>query len=343
MPDRISRVAVSCAVILVAETGAAVLAQAQQTQTSANEAAAFAAYRRDSRLVQIPNRQSMNLYCMGTAAPTVVLEAGIGQTAFTWWTVQERIAKLTRVCAYDRAGLGLSTPGPLPRDTKSEVADLEALLQAADIRPPYVLVGHSMGGYNVRLFASRRVKDVAGIVLIDPSVENQVPILERAAPAIAENDRKLVGFIRYCANPDRSAEAAARCARQAPATFPSDLAAAYAEGHGLQYFQTFLSEMESFLTVASQQVGAERRPLGAMPFVVLTRGELSSDLPADQAAIEWKLWNQMHDDLAKLSTAASNRVVKGANHFIHVDKPDVVVDAVTEVVASARRQQKGGT
>ena len=330
----------SCAVILVAETGAPALARAQQTQASAAEAAAFAAYRRDSRLVQIPNGQSMNLYCMGTAAPTVVLEGGIGESAFTWWTVQERIAKLTRVCAYDRAGLGRSSPGPMPRDTRSEVGDLEALLQAADIRPPYVLVGHSMGAYNVRLFSSRHVRDVAGMVLIDPSVENQVPVLERAAPAIAENDKQTKGFIRYCANPDRSAEAAARCARQAPATFPSDLAAAYVEGYGLQYFQTFLSEMESFLTVASQQVGAERKPLGAMPFVVLTRGELSSNLPADQAAVEWKLWNQMHDDLAKLSTAGSNRVVKGANHYIHVDKPDVVVDAVSEVVESARRQRR---
>jgi len=116
-----------------------------------------------------------------------------------------------------------------------------------------------MDGHNVRLFASRHLQDISGIVLIDPSVENQVPILERAAPAIAENDKNSMGFIRYCANPDRSAEAAARCARQAPATYPSDLAAAYVESYGLPYFQTFLSEVESFLTVDSQQGGAERR------------------------------------------------------------------------------------
>src|SRR5262249_26460517 len=158
--------------------------------------------------------------------------------------------------------------------------DLEALLTAADIRPPYVLVGHSMGGYIVRLFASRHVKNIAGIVLIDPSVENQVPIIERAVPAVAENDRNSMGFIRYCANPSRSAEVAARCARPAPAGFPPDLATTYVESYGLQYFQTFLSEMESFLTFDSQQVCAEREPLGAMPFIVLTRGELSTNLPA---------------------------------------------------------------
>lgn len=264
----------------------------------------------------------------------------MGQTAFTWWPVQDRLARLTRVCAYDRAGLGWSPPGPLPSDTRTGVADLEALLRSANIQPPYVLVGHSMGGYNVRLFASRHIKDVAGIVLIDPSVENQIPILEGAAPAIAENDRRSTGCVRYCADPNRSAEAASRCIRSAPADFPSDLAAAYTESFGLSFFQTFLSEMESFLTVASEQVAAERRPLGAMPFIVLTRGELSSDLPADQAATEWKLWNQMHVDLAKLSTAGSHRVVQGANHYIHVDKPDVVIDAVTEVVTAARVQRK---
>ena len=119
------------------------------------------------------------------------------------------------------------------------------------------------------------------------------------------------------------------------------MAEAYAEGFGFSYFQTFLSEMESFVSVASQKVVAERRPLGQMPFVVLTRGELSSDLPADQAATEWKLWNQMHDELAKLSTAGSNRVVRGANHYIQFDKPGVVVDAVGEVVAAARLRAKG--
>src|SRR5262249_723697 len=223
MRDHFRSVALSCALLLIVEPAGAASARAQQTQSSTSEAAAFAAYRQESRLVQIPNGRSMNLYCIGTAAPTVVLEAGIGESAFTWWTVQERIAKLTRVCAYDRAGLGRSSAGPLPRDTKSEVGDLEALLQAADIGPPYVLVGHSMGGYNVRLFASRHVNDVAGMVLIDPSVEDQIPILERASPAIAENDKRNVGFIRYCANPDRSADAAARCTRQAPATYAPDL------------------------------------------------------------------------------------------------------------------------
>jgi hypothetical protein len=75
-----------------------------------------------------------------------------------------------------------------------------------------------------------------------------------------------------------------------------------------------------------------------MPLIVLTRGEKSIDMTADEAATEWRLWNQMHDDVAKLSTAGVNRVVDGANHYIQFDKPDAVVDAVSEVVAAARRR-----
>jgi pimeloyl-ACP methyl ester carboxylesterase len=257
----------------------------------------------------------------------VVLESGIGGDAYDWRTVQGKLAKLTRVCAYDRAGLGRSSPGPLPRDTRAEVADLEALLRAARLGAPYVFVGHSMGGYNVRLFVSRHPNDVAGVVLVDPSVENQIPVMERAAPAIRENDRKSLAFVRSCADPHPSAEVVMRCTRAAPPGFPPHLATAYAAAHGTAFFQTFRSEVESFLAVDSLEVAAERRELGAIPFIVLTRGDRSNNMPADQAATEWKLWKQMHNDLAKLSIAGVNRVVPGANHYIQLDKPNAVIEA----------------
>jgi pimeloyl-ACP methyl ester carboxylesterase len=93
----------------------------------------------------------------------VILDSGISAWAVPWRFVQDDIARTTRVCAYDRAGSGASSPGPLPRDTRAAVADLEALLMAAAIKGPYVMVGHSMGGYDIRLFADRRPVDVAGI------------------------------------------------------------------------------------------------------------------------------------------------------------------------------------
>jgi pimeloyl-ACP methyl ester carboxylesterase len=219
------------------------------------------------------------------------------------------------------------------------VADLEALLPAAGIQPPYILVGHSMGGYNVRLFASRHRRDVAGLVLVDPSVEDQIPRTYAVAPAVANNDRRQVAQLRTCADPQRSPETAERCTRSAPDGFTPDLAAAYVAGYGLAFFQTLLSEAESFLTVASWQVRTERRHLGAMPLTVLTRGERSRDLPADQAEAEWTLLNQMHGEVAGLSSAGSHRVVQGAGHYIQLERPDAVVDAVAEVVRTARQRR----
>jgi pimeloyl-ACP methyl ester carboxylesterase len=283
------------------------IAGAEETPVVPDAATWYAAYLRHSRLVPLPGGRTLNIHCIGSGSPTVVLESGIGEFAFTWWAVQDRIAKETRVCAYDRAGLGRSPAGPLPRDTRAEVADLEALLPAAGISPPYVLVGHSMGGYNVRLFASRHLHDVAGIVLVDPSVENQVPILEAAVPEIARQDRIAVTRAQACADPARSDETASLCIRAAPDGFPAELARTFVSSQGLTQSATFASEVESFLGVASQQV-----------------------------VTEWTLWNRMHQEVATLSTGGSNQVVEGAGHYIQLDKPDAVVDSVCEVVREAR-------
>jgi pimeloyl-ACP methyl ester carboxylesterase len=286
--------------------------------------------------VTLPAGRALNLYCVGSGTPTVLLESGIGGFAYDWRSIQAPVAGVTRVCSYDRAGLGMSPPGPFPRDTRAEVSDLEALLDAASIRPPYVLVGHSMGGYNVRLFASRHLRDVAGVVLVDPSAQNQIPILEAALPDMATQDRNAVSRARACADPHRTKETASNCARAAPASFPSDLAARFAATQTIAASQAFSSEVESFLTVASSEVTAESRSFGAIPLIILTRGELSSNMTVEQAQTEWRLWNRMHDDLAKLSTNGSNRVVAGAGHYIQLDRPAAVIGAVREVVNSAR-------
>ena len=113
----------------------------------------YANYLEHSRLVRLPNGRSLNLHCIGIGSPTVVLEAGIGGFAFDWRTVQGLMAGTTRVCAYDRAGLGASPAGPHPRDTQAEVADLEALLPAAGEHGPYVLV-RARGPFDGRLQCS---------------------------------------------------------------------------------------------------------------------------------------------------------------------------------------------
>ena len=114
------------------------------------------------------------LHCMGTGSPTVLLEAGLGSTSDVWYQVQPQLARSTRVCAYDRAGLGGSDPGPTPRTSATIVSELHTLLARAGIAGPYVLVGHSIAGYHLRLFAHRYPGTVVGMVLVDASHPDQI-------------------------------------------------------------------------------------------------------------------------------------------------------------------------
>lgn len=130
----------------------------------------------------------LNLRCEGAGSPTVVLDAGAGDTLATWEWVMPDVRKLTRVCAYDRAGLGKSETGPKPRTSERIVGELRELLVRARVRPPYVLVGHSFGGLNVRLFASRNPDGVAGLVLVDATPEDY-PEMEATLHSPSEREK----------------------------------------------------------------------------------------------------------------------------------------------------------
>jgi pimeloyl-ACP methyl ester carboxylesterase len=120
-----------------------------------------------SSLIDIGGRR-LFLRCIGTGQPTVILEAGYGDDGTIWDSVQLKASERIRVCSYDRAGLSRSDPAPsLPRTSADVVADLHALLGAAGIAPPYLLVGHSFGGLHARLFAATYPAEVAGLVLVD--------------------------------------------------------------------------------------------------------------------------------------------------------------------------------
>lgn len=117
--------------------------------------------------------RTLNLACEGEGSPAVVLESGAGAPGYSWVNVQSEIAKFTHVCSYDRAGYGWSDAGPYPRTSAAIADDLHALLRAAGVAPPYVLVGASFGGLNVRVYAGKYPGETAGVVLVDSSHEDQ--------------------------------------------------------------------------------------------------------------------------------------------------------------------------
>jgi pimeloyl-ACP methyl ester carboxylesterase len=126
---------------------------------------------------------SLNLLIGGQGSPAVVFEGGFGAGIASWSTVQKEVAAFARTVSYDRAGLGQSESGPKPRSAKQIATELHTALQKAGVKPPYVLVGHSFGGIYVRVFAEMYPKEVAGMVLLDPSQESFNDWLKKNQPA----------------------------------------------------------------------------------------------------------------------------------------------------------------
>lgn len=177
-------------------------AHAQQPPAAAVDPA-YDVYAQPQRLVTLPGGRRIHLYCQGRGAPTVILTAGLGGASMSWIKVQSAVAARTRVCAWDRAGFGHSDPSPEPQTVASTTADLERGLAGGGIKGPYVLVGHSAGAYETLMFTDRHRKDVAGVVLVDGSVPDQVAKFAAISPDLAAGNAAsqtaVVGFQRQCA------------------------------------------------------------------------------------------------------------------------------------------------
>ena len=310
---------------------------------------ALEVYAKPQTLVALKGGRRLNLYCTGQGTPTVVLEGGWTTNTASWRKVQGPLAATTRVCSYDRAGYGFSDPGPQPRTAQAQADDLHALLKAAKIPGPYVLVAHSLGGLDTRLFVDQHRKEVAALVLVDPSSEHQTRRLGEVSAGAAKAEAEFEDGVRVCAQavidgkmtadlpqrpycidgPARSLPASVNAARRASQLTPA-------------YQTAALSELNSLDVASSDQVAKSRRAGGDLPVVVLTgeNTQKSPDLPeAEQAALA-KVWWGMHEDVAKLSTRGEHRLVADTGHMIPSQNPKVVVDAVVGVVEQARKGAK---
>ena len=246
------------------------------------------------------------LTCAGEGSPTVVLEAGAGGGAAAWTTVQPALARVTRVCSYDRANVpgGASDPVPKPRSGADVVADLHALLTAAGVPGPYVLAGHSLGGLYVRLYASHYPESVVGLVLVDAAHEDQearlAALLQPLLPAMP------------------------------PAAEPGE--AAFVERVG--------DEQVDFAASAAQVRAARAAaPLRPMPLIVLAHGVADAEpgTPPEIAEAQERLWRELQADLAHLAPNGQILIAEGSGHVIQEDQPELVITALREVVDAVRQ------
>ncbi|HTU68814.1 MAG TPA: alpha/beta hydrolase [Candidatus Baltobacteraceae bacterium] len=280
-------------------------------------------YAHPQRLIDVGAGRRMNIYCTGRGSPPVILDAGGGGSTRSWRYVQPRIATFTRVCSYDRAGAGFSDPGPLPRTTSAIVSDLHTLLERAGIAAPYILVGHSMGGYDMRLYADRYPAQVRGMVLVDPSDEHQDARLNALLPRLRRFDALQITMLRTCEDAPRLCPPQNGRAVSAPAW--ADALSELQNTHNAD-----LSELEH----------AHRAPYD-FPLIVLTGGaqfkryqRLLGASDAQVAAAQ-RAWSAMHDEQARLSVRGVNEHVPGAGHDIQLDRPDAVVQAVRRVISES--------
>lgn len=304
---------------------AASTADAQQTAAPTAVVPLFA---------ELPDGRRLALYCEGMGSPTVVLDSGLGVGAQAWSRVQPQIARTTQVCAFDRPGYGNSDEGPAPRDATRIVADLKAGLQAAEIEGPYVLVGHSMGGYDMRLFANLHAQDVVGMVLVDPSLDgNEVP-LRAVSPAFARNMDEFQATVGKCIQATAEGRMTPENAIYAECGSPP-LNSPMASG---SHARTALSEQQS-LDDSSRQVLASDATSSALPLIVLTAGGQhgpETGMPEAERLALSAVTRENHAAIAARSSMGTHRVVEGAPHMIQMAQPDAVVAAILEVIETGR-------
>jgi pimeloyl-ACP methyl ester carboxylesterase len=292
------------------------------------------------RSINIGSR-NLNIFCSGTGAPTVIFESA-GGPGYFWSDIQPHVAKVTTACWYDRAGEGWSDAGPFPRTSASIAADLHELLHRSGIPGPYVFVGWSFGGLNVRVYNGLFATDVAGMVLIDSAHEDEPKrapkfFLAPTLPRILRYPAYLIlkaaawsGLARLLApdsqrHPNPTRRQMIRALRQQPKSIVTDIT-------------TGLSVPESYEQARTLATTGDR------PLIVLTAGKpqpWSNPEMAAQAAAYQLVWiGEIQSQLTRLSTRGRQIVVENSDHAIPENAPGVVISTIEEVVTVVRAERR---
>ena len=278
----------------------------------------------------------LHINCSGEGGPTVVLDAGMGCNSLDWALVQPEVAKFTRVCSYDRAGNGWSDESPLERTSQNIVDELHALLKNSGEKGPYILVGHSFGGPNVRLYASKYPEEVSGMVLVDSSHEDQLQEIPNWPQGF---------FEKLLTHPNVAPFWASIGIFRIINHLPTSKANYKAFSPGIQ--QIYLATMSTtkFIRTVSQehekleqslkQLKNAGGRLGNKPLIVITAGKsLSSEntgYPRELTDKFDNLWEDFQKDLVTKSTNGKRIIAEHSGHMIPHEQPEIIIEAIREV------------
>lgn len=273
---------------------------------------------------------SMHIRCMGSGAPTLVLETGLGDDSLVWAELQPELAKTTRVCAYDRAGFGWSDSGPAPRDADSIARELHDLLADAGVSGPIVLMGHSLGGLYIRDYAAHYRAQVAGLIFLDSSspFQDKNPAFANggAGPPTwllrTAMDVGVPRVIGMCSGGKHDAGYALRKER--------------AEHVCGLHFGSMSGEIGNF-DRSSAEV-QQPATFGDLPVLVISHdpAKMLGPTPSPQEVARQEAWSQMQRELTKLSTNSGQIVAIGSGHYVMGDRRDLVAKEVPRFIENVR-------
>jgi pimeloyl-ACP methyl ester carboxylesterase len=300
----------------------------------------------------------LNFYCSGTGSPTVVFDAGWEDWSPAWATIQPAVSRYTRTCAYDRAGSGFSDAGPMPRTSVAIARELHAALHGAGIPGPYLLVGHSFGGYNIRAFADLYLPEVYGAVFVDiesgdlESPKDQADDNRAFAADVAELGEcgKAVATHRplpslptggHSFTPAPHTPCSHQFFRELPMKeWSPELNAAVLHIANTRpaLYDAVISEMNE-MPFDARWLTVHRRVFGDRPLRVLTAQNHNYDTAKTPVAVHRKHladereWAQTQRRYLSLSTDSKQTLVPNSGHYIQFDQPQIVLDAIrSEVV-----------
>jgi pimeloyl-ACP methyl ester carboxylesterase len=300
----------------------------------------------------------MHINCTGAGGPTVVMDAGLGGWSLDWSMVQPDIAQFTRVCSYDRAGLGWSEAGAGAGDAQHAVADLHSLLANSGEQGPFVLVGHSNGGLRAALYAHTYPQEVAGVVLVDPTP--RATDAERVAFLAPTEQAEYLTLLQGMKPDTKTGGFDLFGLMQAlrPFGVPRLLTDTLLQGSPYQHLgpevqPAFRFGMNGRTRLATNSAETEQRQnsidqvraiqsLGTIPLVVLTSTKLASfyndPLPTEPSPrllelVQKSVW-EAEVEMSRLSTNGTIAPIERSGHYIQFDRPDAVIQAIRHMVAS---------
>jgi pimeloyl-ACP methyl ester carboxylesterase len=276
-----------------------------------------------------------HLYCIGSGTPTVVLESGLGDDFLIWGRVQKELAKVTRVCSYDRSGLGWSEVRPGLRDSNTVSDQLHELLVQARISGQILLMGHSLGGLHIRVYACRYPSEVVGLAFVDGCSPEQSTRLPRSMLDFQQHSMTVEANRQKLKSALGLQRVLGRCG-QAPPGYEAYAALFKADDCIPSSISVAQREFDAF--ERSCREAAQTGPLSNLPILIFSQdpNHRDPDMPANLQSEVSPVWNSMQEDLKNLSPRSRRIIVRGTSHYIQSQRPELLNKEVTEFVLQIR-------